>query len=124
MISSLEEAMRLLHNWKTQSTLLFVGASKGEPSAPVTFSVAFFGTVTEISGASLRVSGERGAIFLSDLDRASFEYTEPRDRELDLSNREREEATGVTSGTLSARWDDGYSCFFSELRDWSGVARA
>ncbi len=124
MTSSLDEAMRLLHKWKNESAPLVVGASRGSPVRPNTFAFSFLGTVREISGSSLKFAGDKGSLFVADLGRAAFEYVEPADRELDLSNREREEAIGVTSGTLSAHWPDGYSCFFCKLGDDIELAEA
>ena len=117
MISSLDDALTLLNKWKAHSTPLMVGVSGGRFEAPRTFSFSFLGTVTEVSDRRLEIRGDSDCSLRADLSLATFEYPEPCDRELGLTEDEREEARGVTAGTLAARWPDGYACLFSELRE-------
>jgi hypothetical protein len=117
MISSLDDALTLLNKWKAKSTPVMVGVSGGLFEAPRTFSFSFLGAVTEVSDRRLEVRGDSDCALRADLSLAAFEYAEPSDRELSLTEDEREEARGVTAGTLAARWPDGYACLFSELRE-------
>jgi len=117
MTSSLDEALRLLNKWKAESTLLMVGASGPSPDTPRTFSFSFAGTVTEVSDRRLEIRGESVCSFRAGISGAGFEYSEPSDRRLDLSVRERDEADRVVSAALAVLWPDGYSCLLTVLRE-------
>jgi hypothetical protein len=77
LISSTEDALRLLTKWKNDEHPLLVDFSgKG-------FAFSCKGKVSEVSSDTLRISGKTTKLEIS-LDSASFVYSEPREAPPDV----------------------------------------
>src|SRR6266571_2460327 len=104
MISSLEEATRLLSKWRTDSTLIRLGLLDGPPGGPNTFDVMLFGLVRELDEGWVEVSNDSDRCrLLLDVPGTKFEYVEPDNRELRLADDARAIAAKRIEGNLFVR---------------------
>ena len=121
MVSSQDEAIAILRKWKADRAKVVIFVSNGPPDDPDTFFFSLTGTVKQASTSWLRISKGTNVFRLRmDLPGTSFHYVESRDPELQLGEREREDAEELFEGCLSINLADGTFCAFNALKEISG----